>query len=59
MMWASFSKRKLYSTIENYNNSSTPRPDKLSWRYFKVIAKNKEYVNKLIDIANSCINLDY
>ena len=58
-MWAPFSKKKLPNTIESYNNSSTPRPDKLFWRYLKEVIKNKECTNKLINIANACINLSY
>ena len=57
MMWAPFSKKKLYSTIENCNNSLAPKLDKLFWRHLKVIIKNDKYVNKLINIANVCINL--
>ena len=37
----------------------TPRPDKLSWRHLKKIIKNEEYIIKLIDITNICINLGY
>ena len=59
MMWALFSKKKLYSTIENCNNSLAPKLDKLFWKHLKVITKNDKYVNKLIDIANVCINLGH
>lgn len=58
-IWASFSKKELHSTIENCNNSLAFGPDKLSWKHFKVIVKNKKCVNKLIDIANVCINLGH
>ena len=58
-MWVSFSKKKLFNTIENCNNSLTLRPDKLSWRHLKEIIKNKECTNRLIDIANIYINLGY
>ena len=59
MMWAPFSKKELHSVIENYNNFLAPRLDKLSQRHLKVIIKNDKYVNKLIDIANVCINLGH
>jgi len=41
------------------NNSSTSCPDKLSWSYLKTIIKDGECTNKLINIANSCINLGH
>ena len=59
MMWAPFFKKKLHYTIKKYNNSLTPGLDKLFWRYLKVIGKNEECVNKLIDIANACIDLGH
>ena len=45
--------------IEKCNNLSTPGPDKLSWRHLKKIIKDIACLNKLIDIANRCINLEY
>ena len=59
MSWPLFSKAKLIDVINKYNNSLTSSLDKLSWSYLKDIIKDKEYVNKLIDIANTYINLDY
>ena len=58
-MWVPFSKKKLFNTIKNCNNSLTSGLDKLSWRHLKEIIKNKEYTHRLIDIANACINLGY
>ena len=43
--------------IKRCNNSLTPRPDKLSWRYFKRIVKNIACLNKFIDIANTYIDI--
>jgi len=59
MSWASFSKAELINAINRCNNSSTPGPDKLSWRHLKKIVKNKECFNKLIDIADIYINLGH
>ena len=33
--------------------------DKLSWRHLKKIVKNKECIDKLINITNACIDLSY
>ena len=57
--WVPFLKEKLINTIKKYNNSSTPGPDKLLWRHIKKIIKNKECIIKLINIANTYINLGY
>ena len=55
MTWASFSKEELLHAIKKCNNSSSSRPDKLSWRYLK----NNNCISKLIDIINTCIELDH
>jgi len=52
-------REELISAIEKYNNSLTSGLDKLSWRYIKKIVKNKEYIIKLIDIANIYIDLGH
>jgi len=57
--WLPFSKVELINTIYKYNNSSTSSPDKLLWSHLKVIVKNNECINKLIDITNTCIDLGY
>jgi len=59
MSWAPFSKAELINSINKCNNSSTLGSDKLSWRHLKKIVKNKECFNKLIDIANICIDLGH
>jgi len=45
--------------ISNYNNLSTPGPDKLLWSYLKSILKHDEYLINIINIANACINLGH
>jgi len=57
--WVSFIRKKLLNTIESYNNTLTPGPDKLSWRHLKEIIRNEEYIDKLINIANICIDLEH
>ena len=59
MMWLPFSKEKLINVIKKCNNSSTPRPDKLSWKHLKEIINNEEYINKFINIVNVCIDISY
>jgi len=57
--WSSFSKVELINAINKCNNSSTSGLDKLSWSHLKAIVKDKESINKLIDIANAYINLGH
>jgi len=57
--WAFFSKEELFNTIKSCNNLLVSGLDRLSWRYLKEIVKDKEYTNRLIDIANTCIDLGY
>ena len=54
-----FLKAEIIDAINKYNNSSTPGLDKLSWRHLKKIVKNKECISKLIDIANTYIELGH
>jgi len=57
--WASFSEVEFTSTIVKYNNSSAPRPDKLSWEHLKSIIKDKICLNNIIAITNACCNLEH
>ena len=57
--WKLFSEEEFISVISKCNNLSTPGLDKLSWRHIKIIIKNVTCLWKLINIANTCINLGY
>jgi len=57
--WNPFSKFKFKSAISKCNDSSAPGPDKLSWYHLKLIIKNDECLSRIIDIANTCINLGH
>jgi len=59
MKWNSFLKEEFISVIKKYNNLSTSKLDKLSWRHLKKIIKDIVCLNKLIDIANACIDLGH
>ena len=45
--------------ICNCNNSSTPRPNKLSWCHLKIIINNSVCLSKIIDIANTCFDIGF
>jgi len=57
--WNPFSKQELINAIEKCNNLSVPGLDKLTWNHIKSIIRNKDYIFKLIDITNTCIDLGY
>jgi len=57
--WALFSKEEFKIVLESCNNSSTPRPDKLSWSHLKIILKDDVCITNVIKIANTCIDLGY
>jgi len=47
------------SSIAKYNNLSTSGPNKLSWRYLKIIVNNILYLNNFNNIVNACIYLGH
>jgi len=57
--WPPFSKEKFKIAIANCNNASTSGLDKLLWSHLKIILKDGEYLNSIIYIANTCIELGY
>jgi len=58
-VWDPFSRFEFLSMIYKCNDSSAPGPDKMSWRHWKIIIKNDECLSKIINIANTCINLGH
>ena len=56
--WPTFSKQEFRDTIAKCSSSSSPGLDYISWRHLKTIFFNNCCVEKLIDIADACINLD-
>ena len=57
--WYPFSKEEFKSAISKCNDASVPGPDKLTWRYLKLIVKNDSCLTNIVNIADSCINLGY
>ena len=45
--------------LVNCNNSSTPGPDKLSWSHLKIILKDDNCLNFIINITNAYIEVGY
>jgi len=57
--WPAFLKEEFRLAIINCNNSSVPGPNKLSWGHFKIILKDDDYLDIIISITNTCIELGY
>ena len=57
--WFFFSKEEFKQVISNYNNSSAPRPDKLTWGHLKSIINQDDCLINIINIANSCFKLGH
>jgi len=57
--WNPFSEEEFTSTLTKCNNSFTPGPNKLVWRYLKHILKDSTYLKNIINIANACLKLGY
>ena len=57
--WPSFLRKEFIKAIVKYNNSSAPRPNKLSWGHLKYIINNEVCLGKIISIANTCFELDF
>jgi len=59
LIWNPFLREEFMMAINKYNNSSAPRPDRISWKYLKLIIKDNKCLEEIINIANTCINLGY
>jgi len=57
--WAQFVEEEFASSLLKCSNMSTLGPDKLSWRHFKIILKDKTCLRNIITIADTCIKLGY
>jgi len=57
--WPPFSKEDFRSTINKCNNLSAPGPDHVSWKHLKVVIEDNKYLLYIINIANTCINIEH
>jgi len=58
-IWNLFSRYEFKSAIYKCIDTSAPGPDKVSWWHWKLIFKNNNCLSKIINIANTCINLGH
>jgi len=57
--WNPFSRHKFKSAISKCKDSSSPGPDRLMWRHWKIIIANDDCLSRIINIANTCIELGH
>ena len=56
--WPPFSKQEFRDAIAKCSSSSTPGPDHISWRHLKPVVADNECLERIIDIANTCITYE-
>ena len=57
--WNPFSRHEFKSAISKCKDSSSPGPDRLTWCHLKIIIANNNCLSRIINIANSCIELGH
>jgi len=57
--WPPFSKQEFIDAIAKYSSSSTPGPDHIAWRHLKSLITNERCLQKIVNIANACIELEF
>ena len=57
--WLLFSEAEFINAINKYNNILTSGPNKLLWRYLKLIVKNSRCLKKIINITDAVFELGY
>jgi len=57
--WPNFSKQAFKDAIAKCSLSSAPGPDHISWKHLKTLFSNDLCLEKIVNVANACINLEY
>jgi len=57
--WAPFSKEEFRQALVKCNNLLVPEPDKLTWRYLKIILNQDSCLSHIVNIVDACINLGH
>jgi len=59
ILWPPFLEQEFKDAIAKCSSSSTPGLDHISWRYLKVLITNDRCLLKIVQIANTCIDLEF
>ena len=57
--WFPFSKNEFRLAISKYSNLLVLGLDKLTWHHLKFITKDNSCLTNIVNIANTCINLEH
>jgi len=57
--WPAFSKQEFKDAIAKCSLSSALGPDHISWKYLKTLFSNDLCLKKIVNVADTCINLEY
>ena len=57
--WPSLSKQEFKDAIAKCSFFSTPGLDHVSWKHLRPIINDKECLNKIVCITNTCITLEF
>jgi len=59
ILWPPFLKQEFKDAIAKCSPSLTPSPDHISWRHLKLLITNDRCLLKIVQIANTCIDLEF
>jgi len=59
ILWPPFSKQEFKDAIAKCSPSLTPSLDHISWRHLKLLIANDRCLLKIVQIANTCIDLEF
>ena len=57
--WPPFTNQEFKNAIAKCSTSFTPGPNHIAWRYLRPLIYDKEYLDKIVGIANACITLEF
>ena len=57
--WPTFLKEEFRLALSNCNNSFAPSSNKLLWSHLKIILKDNDCLNFIVNITNACIEVEY
>jgi len=57
--WSAFSKQEFKNAIAKCSLSSALGPDHISWKHLKTLFSNDLCLEKIVNVADACINLEY
>ena len=57
--WSIFSKQEFRDAIAKCSSSSVSSPNHISWRHLKTLFSSNICLEKIVNVANTCINLEF